>query len=309
MTYNCPRQAPSTRDARNKQRKDFRSPEDFGSLGIPSAQRIIHPTREAHHDPAAIPSRGTFGGGDPGGRPAPGNPAARRPHPRRRPPADDAAAYRNAVDRAINFLQAKAQAPDGSFSGKMGIGVTAVVTTGILRQGRSPDDPVVARSLKYLAGFVQPDGGIYEPGSFHKNYETSLGVLCFTQANKDGRYKKLLAGADRFLRGVQWDEGEGQEKSSVNYGGAGYGKHKRPDLSNTSFLIDALKAAGSRRGRRGHEEGPGLRLPLPEPGDASTTRRRSPPRTPTAASTTPRPTAAPAWPARRPTAGCAATAR
>ena len=36
----------------------------------------------------------------------------------------------------------------------------------------------------------------------------------------------------------------GQDKSSPSYGGAGYGRNKRPDLSNTSFFLDALKAAG-----------------------------------------------------------------
>jgi len=175
-------------------------------------------------------------------RNAPGAPAA---DPSTAPPADDARAFRNAVDRAINFLQTKAQTPDGAYSPKTGIGVTAVVTAGILRHGRSPDDPLVARSLKHLAGFVQPDGGIYQPGTFYKNYETSLCVACFAAANKDGRYAKLLAGAGRFLKGIQWDEGEGHEKSSYSYGGAGYGRHKRPDLSNTSFFIDALKASGS----------------------------------------------------------------
>lgn len=157
----------------------------------------------------------------------------------------DARAYRAAVDRAINFLKTKGQAPDGSYSPKTGIGVTAIVTTGILRQGYSPDDPLVAKSLKYLAGFVQPDGGIYQPDTFYKNYETSICVVCFAAANRDGRYAKLLAAADRFLKGIQWDEGEGHEKSSYSYGGAGYGKSKRPDLSNTSFLIDALKATGT----------------------------------------------------------------
>src|SRR5690606_34515427 len=48
-----------------------------------------------------------------------------------------------------------------------------------------------------------------------------------------------------FIKGLQWDDSEGHDKSSVNYGGAGYGRHKRPDLSNTSFLIDALKATGN----------------------------------------------------------------
>jgi squalene-hopene/tetraprenyl-beta-curcumene cyclase len=47
------------------------------------------------------------------------------------------------------------------------------------------------------------------------------------------------------VRGAQWDEGEGQSKADPNYGGAGYGRSKRPDLSNTSFLLDALKSAGA----------------------------------------------------------------
>jgi len=153
--------------------------------------------------------------------------------------------YQQMVDRAIRFLQTKGQAPDGSYAAPTGPGVTAVVTTGILRHGRSPDDPLVAKSLKYLEGFVHPDGGIYEKDNFYRNYETSLALLCFAEANRDGRYDKLIANADRFLKGIQWDEDEGHQLSSPNYGGAGYGKHKRPDLSNTSFLIDALIAAGN----------------------------------------------------------------
>lgn len=160
-------------------------------------------------------------------------------------PGEELRAYQAAVDRAVNFLKTKGQAADGSFSKDSGLGVTAVVATGLLRAGVSPNDPLAAKSLKYLEGFVQPDGGIYQPGSFYKNYETSLAVLCFSAANKDGRYGKLLAGADKFLKGIQWDEGEGHDRSNFNYGGAGYGKNKRPDLSNTSFLIDALKATGN----------------------------------------------------------------
>lgn len=153
--------------------------------------------------------------------------------------------YQQAVDRAINFLQTKAQALDGSYAGYAGPGVTAVVTTGILRNGRSPNDPVVAKSLKYLEGFVQPDGGIYQSGTLYRSYETSLVVLCFTEANRDGRYDKLLEDAQRFLKDLQWDEGEGKDPTSDYYGGIGYGKHQRPDLSNVSFLVDALRAVGN----------------------------------------------------------------
>ena len=180
-------------------------------------------------------------------------------------PSSDAKTYAETVSRAIAFLQ-KTQAPDGSYFAASRPGVTAVVTTAIMRHGRTPNDPLVAKSLKYLEGFVQPDGAISLPRQHYRNYETSLGLMCFAEANRDGRYDKLIKNAEKFLKDNQWAEAQGQDKSSPAYGGAGYGKHKRPDLSNTQFLVDALKAAGRRARRRGHEKGPDLRLPLPEPG-------------------------------------------
>ena len=80
--------------------------------------------------------------------------------------------------------------------------------------------------------------------STHQNYETCLAIQCFAAANRDKRYDKLLKNAEAFVKGIQWDDSEGHDKSSVNYGGAGYGNSKRPDLSNTAFLIDALKSVG-----------------------------------------------------------------
>lgn len=154
-------------------------------------------------------------------------------------------AYYQAVDRAINFLRTNAQATDGSYAAATGPGVTAVVTTAILRSGRSPNDPLAARSLQYLEGFIQPDGGIYQPGALYRNYETCLGVLCFGEANRDRRYEKVLQNADRFLKRLQWDEGENRDRTSEYYGGAGYGTHERPDMSNTQFLMEALVAMGN----------------------------------------------------------------
>jgi squalene-hopene/tetraprenyl-beta-curcumene cyclase len=72
-----------------------------------------------------------------------------------------------------------------------------------------------------------------------------LAILCLTEANADGRYQETLDKAEAFVKGIQWDEGESTDASSTSYGGAGYGKHKRPDLSNTQFLVEALKAAGN----------------------------------------------------------------
>ncbi len=161
--------------------------------------------------------------------------------------ADDdiSRAREQAVLRAVDWLRTAGQADDGSYSAQSGPAVTALVTTALLRHGRTPEDPQVAKGLAWLEGFVQPDGGIYQPETYYKNYETSIAIVCFLAANKDGKYDELLKNADKFVRELQWDDGEGHDESSLNYGGAGYGRNKRPDLSNTSFLIDALVATGA----------------------------------------------------------------
>ncbi|MCA9101000.1 MAG: hypothetical protein KDA63_07625, partial [Planctomycetales bacterium] len=46
-----------------------------------------------------------------------------------------------------------------------------------------------------------------------------------------------------FIKGLQWDD-EVDGEANVSFGGAGYGSHQRPDLSNTSFLLDTLKSLG-----------------------------------------------------------------
>jgi squalene-hopene/tetraprenyl-beta-curcumene cyclase len=153
--------------------------------------------------------------------------------------------YDQTVAKGFAFLTTKGRGADGSFSSFAGPGMTALVTTAFLRHGRSPDHPVVANGLAYLQGYVQDDGGIYQPGSLYRNYETCLAIMCFQEANRDGRYNGLVQGADAFVKGIQWDESEGHDPSSLAYGGSGYGKHKRPDLSNTSYLVDALRAAGN----------------------------------------------------------------
>jgi squalene-hopene/tetraprenyl-beta-curcumene cyclase len=156
--------------------------------------------------------------------------------------ADVREQYQIMVTKAVSYLATKGRAADGSYSSFSGPAVTALVTTGLIQHGRPPEDPLVAESLQYLKGFIQPDGGVYQPGSNYRNYETCLAILCFSAANRGGRYDDLLSKANEFIRENQWDEGEGQGRGDPAYGGAGYGKSKRPDLSNTSFFVEALKS-------------------------------------------------------------------
>lgn len=157
------------------------------------------------------------------------------------------------VGKAVGYANS-AQADNGSFSEQFGTGVTSIVATGLLKHGRPPQDPAVAKALAYLETHVKPDGGVHLEGTRYRNYETCLAIMCFSEARRHlqeqgasdaGRYDKLLAGAEEFVRKLQWDQGEGHGPESMNYGGAGYGSHGRPDLSNTGFLIEALKSVGA----------------------------------------------------------------
>lgn len=147
--------------------------------------------------------------------------------------------------QGVNFLK-NSQLEDGLWTTETVPGISALVTTALLESGVPASDPVVAKALKRLEGYIQKDGGIYYEKSNHRNYETCISVMALHAANKDGRYDSKIKNAEKFLRGLQWDEGEGIESSDTAYGGAGYGGHSRPDLSNTQFLIEALRKAGAK---------------------------------------------------------------
>jgi len=159
--------------------------------------------------------------------------------------AGDGKAFEAAVSKGIDFLRVKGQADDGSFTRQIGIGVTALAATALLRHGRTPEDPTVAKALKFLEASVQPTGGIHLPNGRLKTYETCVAVVCFQEANKGGKYDRLLKNADKFLKEIPFDAAEGHDQSSFYFGGAGYGGQGRPDLSNTAYLIDALKSTGN----------------------------------------------------------------
>ena len=161
---------------------------------------------------------------------------------------EDTKVNRAAIDKSIasgiEYLLTKGRSSDGSYSNRAGAAVTALAVTAMLENGRSPDDPRIAPSLKYLEGFVRDTGAIQSNDSRIPNYETCVGIVCFAAANKDGRYDKTIAGAEKFVKGLQVDDGEGKKESDVDYGGVGYGGKGRPDLSNTAFFLDALQSAG-----------------------------------------------------------------
>src|SRR5947209_1198483 len=168
------------------------------------------------------------------------------PAPPARQIGPDPAEWDRVVDRAIAYLR-KTQEPDGSWAGKQSPGITGIVLTGLLRTGKvGPRDPMAERGLKYIESLINPKeghiAGRQAPVKL-QNYVTSINVLALTAADRQS-YKAVVADAAEFLRKLQWDEGEGKDKKSDFYGGAGYDSKSRPDLSNTQLFLDALVEAG-----------------------------------------------------------------
>ena len=147
------------------------------------------------------------------------------------------------IGKAVGFLRPR-QGSDGSWSGNREPGITALVLTALLRSERvTPAEPTVTKGLGFLEKYIGPKGGLSEAP--HSVYTTSVALMAFQEANQGGRYNRTIKEGQEFLKATQWDEGEGKGRDDPAYGGLGYGGgNSRPDLSNTSFFIEALRDTG-----------------------------------------------------------------
>ncbi|MEL6740210.1 MAG: hypothetical protein AAFP26_06110 [Planctomycetota bacterium] len=170
--------------------------------------------------------------------------------------ADWRARGRSVSDRAVAYLRAQQgelggwrHNPDGpNFPA-----ISALVLTGMLMDPRIDQrDPQVARGIDYVLGFTQPDGGIH--AGVLPSYNTAICVSMLSLVRSPEAASGVRAGV-AFMRGLQYHEGStgGAEAPDFNepvpldhpyYGGVGYGRHGRPDLSNLSIFLQGLHDAG-----------------------------------------------------------------
>ncbi len=162
------------------------------------------------------------------------------------PAAARAGEWEDAVDKAVAFYR-KTQEPSGAWASKLSPGVTGIVVTGLLKTGRvGAKDPMIDKALKHIESLINTkDGHIAGKGAAVKlqNYVTAVNVLALVAAGRDS-HKAVIKDAAKFLRQLQWDEGEKKTEKDDFFGGAGYDSKSRPDLSNTQIFLDALVAAG-----------------------------------------------------------------
>lgn len=181
---------------------------------------------------------------------------APQPDPRLSPEAHARAL--ETLDRAIDYLRAQQDPESGGWSVRPGgvtfPAITALVIDGMLQHPDiDPSDPAVARAIEFLLSHRQPDGGIYD--RVLPSYNTAIAISALARAGLDTT-DHAIPPAKAFLIGLQWSEDalskEVSEELGVGavtpdhpfYGGIGYGSHGRPDLSNLSFMLQALHDAG-----------------------------------------------------------------
>jgi squalene-hopene/tetraprenyl-beta-curcumene cyclase len=178
------------------------------------------------------------------GGPASAQQAREKPRPTKLTPE-----LRRRVDKAVakglEYLAATQQADGGwQLFGKSDPAITALAARCFIQSpAYGPRHPVVKRAIEYVLKFRQPDGGLYAPEAGLPNYYTCVCLATLASMN-DASLQPTITEAQQALKKLQWDEGEDIDQANAWYGGAGYGQHKRPDLSNTQMMIEALRESG-----------------------------------------------------------------
>jgi squalene-hopene/tetraprenyl-beta-curcumene cyclase len=147
-----------------------------------------------------------------------------------------------AIAAGLSFLAEKQEA-DGSWRKHPAITGLAVLAFKQACGGMTPDyEKRIAAGVGFILTCVKPDGTIYggPPADPYPNYSTAICLQTLALVDPV-KHAEVIRKAREFLLGSQFDEGEGTSKNDPNYGGIGYGRTKRPDLSNTAFALEALR--------------------------------------------------------------------
>lgn len=159
----------------------------------------------------------------------------------------------SSIGSGVAFLTTR-QSPKGAFvEGSLSprIEITALAVQALsslppaFLSAQSPEyksrlEQVVANAVKYIrTEGLKPDGGIYSdiPGFSVSVYGTAISLVTLRGLGYEEN-DPLIVSAQKYLLEAQHDE------KGLYRGGFGYGKSSRPDLSNTTNALEALRASG-----------------------------------------------------------------
>lgn len=155
------------------------------------------------------------------------------------------------IDKGIAYLKSQ-QAEDGSWMPDVGPAITGLALTALINQPDiGPNDPAAKKAIAYIVKHAQEDGSIRNgPDGILASYNTALCLSALAPVVNDARVAEVIKGGQEFLKGTQWivgmkdPQGKTIDENHPYYGGFGYGKHGRPDLSNTQFALQAMYDTG-----------------------------------------------------------------
>ncbi|MFO0784645.1 MAG: prenyltransferase/squalene oxidase repeat-containing protein [Phycisphaerales bacterium] len=164
-----------------------------------------------------------------------------------------------AVDKGLAYFEGS-QGPNGGWmegtpakgtdqtksSNAASVAVTGMVLKAFAQSGRTAlADGRAQRALDYVLSSTNMRGEFTpDPKGGLSNYVAAF-VLMGLAAQQDAHLARELETVRLWLVNNQWDQAKGISPKDDWYGGAGYGRHGRPDLSNTQIMLEALHDAGA----------------------------------------------------------------
>lgn len=166
---------------------------------------------------------------------------------------------RDAITKGLEFLRTRQDASGGwrVWKGSSGTdqrdrslaastAITALALKAFAQVGETPThSSTAARARDSIRSRVGGTGRAFnpDPQGGLGNYVASA-VASALASIQDPEDRLLLRSSVEWLTMHQWDQTEGVSPRMDWFGGAGYGRSGRPDLSNTQMMLDALHDAG-----------------------------------------------------------------
>ena len=128
------------------------------------------------------------------------------------------------------------QADDGSWATHPAITALCIMAvTNAPIDDKKALEKATNMGLDFVVSYVQPDGSIWSTqAKEYPNYTTAIALLALSSVNRP-QDLDIIKNARNYLKESQYGN-----KRSIDYGGIGYGKTGRADLSNLNFAAEAL---------------------------------------------------------------------
>jgi len=163
---------------------------------------------------------------------------------------DDRQLAQATIDKSLAYLKSK-QKPDSGWQDEADPpGITALVLRAFISDEKyASSQPFLQKGFEKLLSYQVANGGIYK--DVLACYNTAIAISALAESKDPGYHGAMIKALD-YLKSLQWSDkisGVSEEvrlksDQDIKYGGFGYGRSARPDLSNTQMALDALNDAG-----------------------------------------------------------------